>query len=506
MGAIILTGIGSSDPIPGVYAETNFAAGASTGDTGARPMVFFVNKTAAGSATVNTEVYGPDTENPLSSEAHMIALGGPGSEGHRLFRRVADLNKTNPMYWVFVTESAGAKAAGTIVITGTATKVGSVRVYVVDDFVDVPISNGMTATLLGDAVAAAVNARAEWPVTAANVTGTVTLTAKQNGLRGNFIRYQVVRFNGDGLSFTATTDSALANGAASDSNTTAIATLKGRGDYYVVSAANDATQLGALSTHIATQALPANGNPKRLFAATTDSLATANALAIGLNDPRAELLWQYKGVWTPAEIAAHMAAIYAMEEASVKPRTNFAGYGQDARTQGIFKVPPPRDKTARPDRSTDLTPAILNGLSPIAVDGRGVRCYLVDRITTRTLNGAIPDYRIRDAHKVTICDYFSRDWVTKVALQMSGKKIGDNPLPGMKQPDADVVTPDRLKALTIGLLDTYDGNGLLQGVQQTKDESVFQRETVPTTRMSARIPIRPIDNAKQFQLALDQVA
>jgi len=315
-----------------------------------------------------------------------------------------------------------------------------------------------------------------------------------------------VRFSGDGLTFTATTDTALTGGTTVDANTTAIATLKGRGDYYIVSAGNDASQLAGLATHIATQALPANGNPKRLFAATTDSLATANALAIGLNDPRSELLWQYKGVWTPAEIAGHMAAIYAMEEVGVKPRTNFAGYGQDARTQGIFKVPPPRDKTARPDRSTDLTPAILNGVSPIATDGRGVRCYLVDRVTTRTLNGAIPDYRIRDAHKVTICDYFSRDWTTKVALTMSGKKIGDDPPPGQRQPDGDVVTPNRLKALTLGLLDTYDGNGLLQNVQLTKDESVFQRETVPTTRMSARIPIRPIDNAKQFQLALDQVA
>lgn len=507
MSSIVLTGLATSDPLPGIYLETNFAAGPVAGDSSPLRMVVLANKLAAGSATPATEVYGPDTQTPLQSEADMIALAGAGSEAHRMFLRLARVNKVTSTYWIFVAESAGAAATGTITITGaSATAAGNVRVFVGDEFVDVPYAAAATPTTLAAAIVVKVNAKTAWPVTAAAVAGVVTLTAKQKGLRGNQIRFQTVMLAGAGLTLASQADTALTGGTTADDNTAAVDLLKGRADYYIVSAANDATQLGALLAHVNAQAMPTVGNRKRLFAGSTDTLANTTTLAVGLNSARAELVWQYKSDWTAAELAAHCAAVYALEESNTaNPRTNFCGYGQDEQTQRIWSVPVPRDKTAAPGRDTDLVVALNNGITPIAPDANGARTYLVDRITTRSLQGAVADFRIRDAHKVTITDFFARDFVAKTALQHSGKRIGDDPAPGEPEPGPMVITPRRWRATALGLIDQYAGNDLLQDVAETKANMIFQREKVPSTRLSCRIPLAPIDNAKQFAAVIDQV-
>lgn len=505
MASIPITGLSSSDPKPGIYIETAFAQGPSSGDSGPSTILVLANKIPAGSAVVNSEIYGPDTTTPLKGEADMIALAGAGSEAHRMFLRMVPTNTTTPIYWLFVAESAGAAATGTITITGPATKAGNVRVWVGDEAVEVPFANAATATTIGDAVAAAINGKTSWPVTAANATGTVTLTAKNKGPRGNEIRFQCVLVAGAGAAFSPAVDTAFTGGTTADSNTTALASLKGRGDYYIVSAASDATQLAAVQAYIDTQALPTNGNRKRLVAGQVGTLAASNGLATGLNAARSEMVWLYKSIWTAAELAAHHAAIYALEEAAgLDMRTNLCGYGNDERTQGIYKVPPPRDATAWPDPNTDIKSAILNGLSPIEPNTRG-RCSLVMRVTTRTLQGAIPDYRISRPHKVSIIDLYASMLGTKTALQHSGKVIGDDVGPNEQQPGSRVITPNRYRGTIFGLIDTFAGKDLLQQVPQTKTETIVQRETIPATRMSAYIPLRPVDNAEQFGVLISQV-
>ena len=68
------------------------------------------------------------------------------------------------------------------------------------------------------------------------------------------------------------------------------------------------------------------------------------------------------------------------------------------------------------------------------------------------------------------------------------------------------MTPTIYKGAVFRLIDDYDNNDLLQDVAVIKTGTIVQREASPRTRMSARIPLRPIDNAEQFAIALDQVA
>lgn len=503
--SVVIPGLDASDPVPGVYIFENFAAGPATGSGADRSILVLANKTTAGTAVVDNTLYGPDTDDPLQTEADMIRLGGPGSEAHRLFLRNAPLNNSVNVYWLFVAESAGTAASGTVTITTTATGSAAHRLWVGDEFVDTSIATGDTVTAIATAIVASVNAKTHWPVTAANTAGVVTLTAKQKGPRGNWIRFkaQIMSSVSIGTTTSATTDGFLTSGATADSNTNALAAIVGRSFYRIVSAAEDATQLGALVAQVNAQALPITGIRQRVFAGSVDTLANATTIATGINSPRCEIVWSEKSPYTPAELAMNQATIVSLFETAPNPKTNFAGFGNDATSASVWRVPKSRLDSAAPTRA-QIKSALNNGLSPIAVSRSGT--YLVNRITTRSLSGSTPDYRIRDAHKVTICDFFSDDLAAKTALQYAGKRIGDDPPKGSPPPGPETVTPSNYRGCILGLIRDYDDNGLLQRVEEIKEGTLVQRSVATPTRMEARIPLATCDNLYQFGVEVAQVA
>lgn len=503
--SIVLTGLAANDPIPNVYVEVSFAQGQATGNSAQRAILVLANKTSAGAGVVDTTLYGPDTLVPLQTEADMIALGGAGSEAHRMFRRIAAVNKNTAVYWLFVTASAGTAASGTVTIATAATGNGTHRLWVGDEYVETAIATSDTAINIATAIVASVNAKTHWPVTAANGgTAIVTLTAKIAGPRGNWIRFQAAITAGIATTTTATTDAFLASGATADSNTAALATILPRRFYYIVSAAEDATQLGALVSQVNTQAAPTTGIRQRTYAGSVDTLSNATTVATGINAARAEIVWSEKSPLTPAELAANHAAIVALFEDSDNPRTNFANFGNDPVTTSYWKVARPRLDSAVPSR-TSIKSALNNGLSPIGVNPNGTT-YLVNRITSRSLSGSTVDYRIRAAHKVTICDFFADDLQAKAALQNAGKRIANDPPEGTKSPGPQVMTPSTFKGQIFSVLNTYNENDLLQNLADIKAGTIVQRETNPSTRLTARIPLQCVDNLEQTAIAVDQVA
>lgn len=490
--AIVLTGLASNDPVPGNYLEIQFAQGQAAGDSSPREVLLMANKIAAGSATLDTVVYGPDTQVPLQTEADAISLFGAGSEAHIGFRTFTKINQQTTLRIIAVTESAGANATATITIAVTATGNGTVRVFFGGTYYDTGFLTGDTPTVIAAAICATLNSATWLPFSAGPTAGVITLTAKQKGPRGNSLRVQTSITPGVGTTSTLLTDTAFSGGTTADSNTTALGTILPNEYYRIVSSANDATQLGALQTQINLQAQPVTGIRQRMFAGSVDTLANAITLATGLNAVRGEIVWQKFSQYSEFELACTVAAIVSLfEDSGEVPRCNFAGFGNDAVTASYWFLKASRTQSAYPTR-TDIKSALNNGLSPVGVNANG-STYFVNRITTHSLSGSTQDYRIRDSHKVTICDFFAKDLLAKVNLQFPGKLIADNPPAGADPPGPDVVTPDMYKSCIFGLINRYDKNNLLQRVPGIKTGTVTQRSVVTPTRMEARIPLDTID-------------
>jgi phage tail sheath gpL-like len=508
-GDIVLAGIAANDPTPNpAFIEVNFAQGSSGGSGSAYEILLLGNKTTAGSATVDTEIYGPESLVPMQTEADVIALFGPGSELHRMWRRVNKINKTTTVRAVAVTESAGTAATGTFVIATTATGSGTIRVYVGDEFVDTSVLSGDAITVTGPALAANINSKTHWPVTAGYATGTLTLTAKQKGPRGNEIRFQTAVLGSIGMTVTGgATDTALTGGATADSNAAALSTISPDRYFYIVSAANDATQLGAAVTQANSQALAATGLRQGVFAGFTDTLANGITLATGRNAARCEITWQKGSDLTGAELAANAAAVYALLEVKPRPRTNFCNFGLRAADQPFWVLPAPRKSADHPS-AADIKSALNNGLSPVGVIRKTGATYLVNRVTTRSLNGSQQDYRIRPAHKRTICDFFADDLGALIVERFGDKKIGDDLPQGTPPLGPDFVTPERMRSAVVGLINVYDANGNWDplGAQRMKDSLDIRRQTSNPARMGVRINAEPVENFEQGLFQINQVA
>lgn len=502
MADIVLTGLAANDPVPGEYVEVAFSQGPASLATSTDKVLFMGNmlSSGAGSAAV---VYGPDTAVPMTSADDAALLFGLGSELHRQIRRFMKANPTTPVYAIAVAEGGSATAStGTITIATTATGPGTLRIFIGDEFVDVGYTTGDTPTVIAAAAVVQINAKTHWPVTAANSAGVITITSKQKGLRANLTRYfgRMIPFTGSGSTVSPVVSTLMTGGTVSDDNTAALAVVIAQKFYYILPAAVDSTQIVRLLAQVTSQALPISGIRQRIVWGSTDSLANTITIVDALNSARSEVAWQLDGDVPGPELAAMLAAAYMLYEAPSVPRLNFNFYGQaDGEPWGLRA---PLAGTV-PTRS-QVSAALSAGVSPLSV--QGPNAYLVKRVTNRYKSGAVLDYRIRDPHKVLISDRYADSLITKSALQLRGKEIGDDPKKNEPTPGPRVVTPRVVKAMIDGLTDFYGGNDLLQNVPDIKAQTLVLRDSGNKTRMGARVPLQPVDILDQLAFRVDQVA
>jgi phage tail sheath gpL-like len=510
--SIILTGVSSNFPNPGVYAQINFAAGPSGPAAGPRNILLYGNAATAGTATRDTVVYGPDTQTPCQTESDVITLFGAGSHLHRMFLRAsAVLGNNSPIgiYYIPVTSSAGSAATATLTIATTATSVGNLRFWCVDQFIDTGINVGDTATAIAANVATSINSQTRWPITASPSAGAVTLTAVVPGTEGNWIKVQALITPGTaviGTTTTLTANTLLTGGTTADSIATALTTVQPTRYYYQVLHDSDATNAGRLVTQINSQAQPTTGIRQRGFMGTADTLANEITLATGLNAPRMEVSSALGSDWTPMEIAANNAALYALFEASGNGpgpgRHNFSLFPARPGDSSSWFVSLTRSGSGAALTTTQITSALNNGITPLIVVGNSLA--LDKRITSRSLNGSTQDYRVRDAHRVSIPDWWTDDAVALTQNNYGGLDITDNPQPGVQFPN-NCTCPNFWGAALKGLVQTYSNGGQLKNVSTILSAMITQKETSPPNRMSNLTPLQCIDLGDQYQLLVLQV-
>lgn len=119
-------------------------------------------------------------------------LFGKGSNLSLMVKAFRENNDTMTLYALPMADlGAGVKASGTLTVAGTATESRALAVYVAAERVFVGVSVDDTHEDIAAAIAAAVSAKADLPVTAAAAAGVVTFTAKNAGELGNDVRIQV---------------------------------------------------------------------------------------------------------------------------------------------------------------------------------------------------------------------------------------------------------------------------------------------------------------------------
>jgi phage tail sheath gpL-like len=113
---------------------------------------------------------------------------GRGSMLHRMARRLfGSIGAGSVLVDAFPLAAGTGTSTGTITVTGTATAAGTLAIYIAGDRVAVAVASGDTQNTIATAIAAAITANLDLPVTAAAATNVVTLTARNAGLAANGI-------------------------------------------------------------------------------------------------------------------------------------------------------------------------------------------------------------------------------------------------------------------------------------------------------------------------------
>lgn len=173
----------------------------------AQRVLFVGQKVAAGTATSGA------LEEQIGNDKQEDTLYGANSMIAGMIREFKKINKLTRVDAIGLDDDvSGVAATGTVAFSGTAAAAGSFTVTIGSDtnhkYV-LPVIATDDATDIGDDLVTAITADTNAPFSAANITGTVTITADNDGTEGNFI---TLRIEGSAASITPTV-TGMASGA-----------------------------------------------------------------------------------------------------------------------------------------------------------------------------------------------------------------------------------------------------------------------------------------------------
>jgi phage tail sheath gpL-like len=386
------------------------------------------------------------------------ALYGAGSMLTRMIRAFRANNTFSELWALPVADSgSGVDATGTLAFTGPASAAGAVSLYIAGKLVPVAVASGDTATNIGDAVEAAVNADTTLPVTADATTGTVTLTARNAGTLGNSIALGVnlnAALDGEALpAGVGLTITAMASGA-TDPDLAGVAAALGDEEFEVIVAPyiaatplnamrdlmNDTTGRWAWSRQIYGHA----------FSASRDSVADLLTFGATRNDQHMTVVgYEETNPTYPADMAAAFAA-QVLTSVSADP----ARPVQTLPLTGVFAAP-----TGTRFTKSQRQSLLSTGIATIAYEASSVQINRA--VTTYRVNAfGVADASYLDCETLfTLAEVVCRLRAVITTKFPRSKLANDGTRFGAGQP---IVTPKSIKAELVAQYAEMEAEGLVE--------------------------------------------
>lgn len=296
--------------VPLFYAELGSGG---TPFNSAERLLVIGQKLATGSAVLDEPV--------LVSNATLAeeVLFGPGS-------MLADMVKTarqnapfQEIWALPVSDAAGATAATggadytalTLPLAATST----ITLYVAGVEYNVVADTAATATTIGDAMAAEINADTRCPVTAAAAAGVVTFTAKQVGPLGNDVAISVNQIGDESAASAQTAITAMTGGAGDPDITAGLAATGDEDFLWLAMPYTDAANLAAMDAFMSDVSGRWSPSQQMYGHAVTvkyDTVANLSTLGNGLNDQHLTVVGVDSMPSAPWQLAAALGAKVAL--------------------------------------------------------------------------------------------------------------------------------------------------------------------------------------------------
>lgn len=471
--------------VPLVYVEFS-GAGAGLAPPGLRTLLIG-QRLAAGSAAAGATVQ-------IYDEADAIRQFGRGSMLAHMaaaFRRQHLLGDL----WAHVLDDAATATEGTwtLTVTGAATAAGAIALYVAGRRVAVGVASGDTVSQIGAAIAAAVTARPDLPVTAAVAAGVVTLTARHGGDVDLDVRHS---FHPDERlpAGVALAIAVRASGAV-DPDVSPIWAALGDEQYdFVVLPYTARAAVTSLAGELAARWGPLQqieGVGVVAYRGATGTAAQATTYGNALNSPHLTVMDVGKSPTPTYEWAASVAGQLALA-AEIDPARPF----QTLPLHGVV-AGAPGDRRTFVERNTLLSDGIST--HHVGVDGT-VR---IERMITtyQTGPGNVPDTAYLDLNTPLTLGWIRRDFRGYVRRKYPRHKLADD---GTRFGTGQaVMTPSIGRAEAIARYRAWEDRGLVEGAEAFKASLICERNARDRSRLDWLM--RP-DLANGFRVAGAHIA
>jgi len=412
---------------------------------------------------------------------------GVGSQLHRMFIAWFNNNKVTEVYGASLDDDAtGVPATGTFTITGTATGAGTAVFYVGGIRYPITVAIGDTPTVIGDALDTAILADLDSPFSSANVTGVVTITAKNDGEAGNDIDLRINYYDGEVLPTTvAVAVVAMASGANNPDIQDIIDIMGDEWYTEIVAPYNDATSLTAIETELADRFGPIRMIDAVYFTGKTGNLATLTTYGNSWNSPHVTSINSNSICGYMPEIATAYAGKVTLE-GQEDPARPF-------QTLELVGILPP----AITERFTltENNALLTDGVATFQVDAAS-KVRIQRAITIYQTNAAgAADIAYLDVNTMLTIMYLRYDFRTKILTKYPRAKLADDGTnfgAGQK-----FITPAVGKAEAISIFRQWEALGLVENLDQYINDLVCERSTTDPNRLNW---ILPPDLVNQFRI------
>jgi phage tail sheath gpL-like len=398
------------------------------------------------------------------------------------------------VWYLPLADAVGATAAtGSIAFTSAPTANGTISLYIAGILVTVPVTAAQATTSIATAVAAAINAIANMPVTASAATSTVTLTADNKGLCGNEID---IRFNyygtsnGEatpaGLAFTIT---AMTGGATNPTLTTVLGNLGNMTFDFIANPYTDAASLDAVKQLLNDQTGRWSWQQQlygHSFGAYAGTFAASTTLGLARNNQH-ETIMPFYGSPTPSWLWA--AALCGQTAVSVRADPGVPL--QYLPLQGVL-APPVANQFLPSQRETLL----YDGLSTFTVLQDGT-VQTENVITTYQENAqGVPDDSYLEVETMFQIVLEIRTLLAMLTSKYARCKLADN---GSKPAaGSNLVTPNTIRSDVMALYAERADAGYVQNVAEFNGALVVQKNTTNPNRLDILWPIVPVNQMRTF--------
>jgi phage tail sheath gpL-like len=483
-GSISFNNIPNSIRVPGSYIEfDNSRALRGLNDWPARVLLMGL-KLATGTQPNNVPVR-------VTSADQAITLFGRGSPLAHMFEAWFR-NPSLVEVWGACTQIvSGVQATNTITVTGPATASGVIALYIGGRRVAVSVTAGATATAIASSINAAINAALDLPVTSAVASAVVTLTARFRGEAGNDLDVRHSFLDSDtlpagvGLAITA-----MSGGTFTASVGNLLDGAFGVWFTDFVTMFTDATAMGELETRLAENWGPLVQRDGHGWAALTGTHATLTTYGAGRNSPNFCVLGSRNSPTPPWEWAATLAGV-CIPALAIDP----ARPVQTLRLAGLV-APKMADRFTFSER--DLL--LRDGISTFTVNDAG-QVFVERAITTyQTSQAGAEDISYLDVETIKTLSYIRYDLRTMIALRFPRHKLANDGTAFAR--GQNVVTPGTLKAEIVARFKQWEAAGLVEGVDQFKQDIIVVRSESDPNRVDALLPP---DLVNQFRVLAAQI-